>query len=150
MFGIVGVFEGHFLHPSLTHISDHRLGIGRHLAGQVANITRRQIESHLVSGIACIRRTHQRGNGLHHVGGRIPSLVRAHSSILAGHHPAYGVVDVDEFTDLDLSVLGDQERHHRHARLYVDRIGIQIGHHNLLNGHVHLHVHVAIPLTRRD
>ena len=124
MFGIVGVFEGHFLHPSLTHISDHRLGIGRHLAGQVANITRRQIESHLVSGIACIRRTHQRGNGLHHVGGRIPSLVRAHSSAVACHHPAHGVVDVDEFTNLNLSVLVGHERHHRHAHLYVNRIGI--------------------------
>ena len=54
------------------------------------------------------------------------------------------------FTDLDLSVLVGHERHHRHAHLDVDRIGIQIGHHHLFDDCVHLHVHVGIPLARRD
>ena len=146
--GVVGVLEGHGLDPGLIPVGDYRLRIDRHLAGQVANIARRQIE-HFVH-LPGIRHTHQRGDDIHDIGVRISGLVRAHSGILTGHHPAHGVVDIDELANLDLSELVGHERHHRHAHLHVDRIGTQISHHHLLDDCVRLHVHIGIPLARCD
>ena len=120
--GVVGVIEGHGVDPGLIIEGDYGLRIGRHLAGQVAKISRRQIE-HFVH-LPGIRHTHQRGDDIHDIGVRISGLVRAHSGILTGHHPAHGVVDIDELANLDLSVLVGHERHHQHAHLHVDRIGI--------------------------